>query len=358
MSVYVGSWALASYGLNRLEPKDKDKWYLSWENWDPGIDGMIVPDEIFDELETHNGFATPDTVYTIKCSHLGWDIHWQKTKLDIVWLKAKGCTILWPLYELLVEHWRKVNGNKDFLSLTQDKREFFNDHVTYVYDHDYLHELVAYPNPPMYSRCLKDGEDVLIDRAKFDLMPFEDQIRLFREEICAISIERWLVNPAWKGKFSIGEAYRLALKKTLVSLTKNWAADFIATNMDKFYRCDLSYFEHAAGVLGIDTMTITFKEIKESYNAATGEDVDEYSFADGLGFYSNDEKKWEKDHGYQHFDQEGGGEGGAEYCFTIFEFDGKILKLEYSYYSHHGYDFGCAEIKEVTASEKTVTVYS
>ena len=69
-----------------------------------------------------------------------------------------------------------------------------------------LHELVSYPNPPMYTHCLKDGHDVLIDKKKFDTMLFEDQIRMLGEEITVIW-QRWLIDPKYKGKISWFRAY-------------------------------------------------------------------------------------------------------------------------------------------------------
>lgn len=39
----------------------------------------------------------------------------------------------------------------------------------------------------------------------------------------------------------------------------------------------------------------------------------------------------------KHLHQEGGGEGGAENCFAIFELNGVCYKFCYSYYSYSGY---------------------
>lgn len=57
---------------------------------------------------------------------------------------------------------------------------------------------------------------------------------------------------------------------------------------------------------------------------------------------------------------EGGGEGEGEYCHSIIRVNGKFFKAEWSYYSYQGCDYEYINdtIKEVTPSEKTITVYS
>jgi hypothetical protein len=75
--------------------------------------------------------------------------------------------------------------------------------------------------------------------------------------------------------------------------------------------------------------------------------------------YKQDLIKMKEDWGYEHLEQDGGGEGGSEYCYGIFKLKGKIYKAEYSYYSHHGHDYDeiLDTLKEVTPKEKLITVY-
>lgn len=62
---------------------------------------------------------------------------------------------------------------------------------------------------------------------------------------------------------------------------------------------------------------------------------------------------------YEHLEQEGGGEGGSEYCHGVFKLKGKIYKAEYSYYSYDGHDYNGIydTLKEVKPVEKTIIVY-
>ena len=326
---------------------------------------------------------------------------WEKHKQDILWLKSKGFDIIPDLYEALIEFWKTDLGDKSFLSLNKDKKQFFTDNVVYKYDHDYLHELVAHPNRPVYEGCLKDNAEVLIDKAKFDMLPFDKQVRMFREEITVIACERWLLNDYWCGKISWYEAYIASLKKTITNLTKNWACDFIVLNLEEFVKPDYSYFENLLNVL-IKEETImsqvdlsVFEEMNEimstdySYSGRYDLNTFVYALCEGEVFVSDEEsgiirpdkgdrewhdpayqseldiywdakKKYLNDViGYTHLEQEGGGEGGSEYCYGVFELKGKIYKAEYQYYSHHGHEYDSIldTLQEVKPVEKTITVY-
>lgn len=58
-----------------------------------------------------------------------------------------------------------------------------------------------------------------------------------------------------------------------------------------------------------------------------------------------------------HIEQEGGGEGGGEYCYAVIQVGEKFYKIEYSYYSYNGYDYDDADVYEVVPVERLVTFY-
>jgi hypothetical protein len=61
--------------------------------------------------------------------------------------------------------------------------------------------------------------------------------------------------------------------------------------------------------------------------------------------------------GFEFIEQDGGGEGGAEDCYSIVKVDGVFYKVTYAYYSHHGFETDYAGVFKVTPREKTITVY-
>lgn len=365
----VGSSALKQAGIQFRAPKDIDVFCIEHVE---GFDCIPVTQEVLNLCETLPGTncVTPDTVYTIKMSHLPWDIKFQKHKSDVLYLKSIGCKLLPDLYKALGEYWTKVNGNKPYLSLYQKKDDFFTDFVTYIYPHDDLHLLVAYPDSPMYTKVLKEGEEVAIDKSKFDALPLNDKLRLFQEEIVVVAIERWLVNPKCCGKYSWFQAYFLALHKTVTALTKGWASRFIVENIDYYNVPDFEYFRYAlqtlkegeiimgkmltsaqkAALLEAIAVEYNNKESAEKYGLYDLTDLPESEIWSELVFDNYLEKI------VTILEQRGGEDCGRDY-YAIFTFQGKTYKAQTWYASHYGVEWSDMEVYEVEAKQKTVTVY-
>lgn len=188
--------------------------------------------------------ASIDELYTIKVSHLQWELpngSWEKHIEDSVALKAHGAALLPEFHKVLVEIWTEVHGRKK-VDLTQDKDAFFADAVPRRYDHDSIHYSVAYGDHPLYEDVMKDGASVQTDMRKVWALPFDDQVRLFREEIYATALERWVIPADYR--CSPRRAYALALRKTIVSLTKGKSSLFLIENYDTFRKPDMDYVKH------------------------------------------------------------------------------------------------------------------
>jgi hypothetical protein len=71
-----------------------------------------------------------------------------------------------------------------------------------------------------------------MDMKKVWALSWADQIKLFREEIYATALERWMIPSDYR--FSPAKAYFLALRKTITSLTKGVSSRFIIDNFDVF----------------------------------------------------------------------------------------------------------------------------
>lgn len=362
----VGGQALKYLYPDYRETSDWDVWISD----DPEAaeligftDYSILPDEVIDLISRENGenvFVNKDTLYTIKLSHLGWDIFFEKHKRDVLFLEQQGAKIILDLYEALVSYWKKEHGNKDFLSLYKDKTEFFNDHVDYIYDHDYLHELIAYPHKPVYTKCLVSGEDVAIDKEAFDKMSFQDQVKMFREEICVIAAERWLIPEKVCGKVSWQLAYKYSVRKTITQLTKNWATGFLVQNLKEFITPNYEEFEHLllsieegekimGKLLNKEQSDMVWDDMLEAYNSLEPR----YAFDSRVEFLFEEPSV----EGLEWLEQEGGGEGGAEDCHTVFKFKDVVYKVFYSYYSYNGFSLYDDTLTIVEPKEKTITVY-
>ena len=397
--VIVGSEAANFWDLTKRKPKDIDLWVCEGGEYplDPKLfDITVVPERIYDLLKVCWRYASADTLYTIKCSHLGWpNPNWGKHKQDILLFKSKGCKIIPDLYQELLRHWKKELSDKSFLSLDISKQGFFTDKVVYKYDHDNLHERVAYPDKPVYTKCLKEGCEVLVDVNKFNSMSFSLRVEMFREEITVIALERWYLTDYWEG-INFQVAWRLALQKTITNLTKGWATDFIVQNLEYFIKADKAIFDKVVLSLNLkerkmsSVNSVAIKKLKEVvgdteslenfvFNLCEGDlYVDhgvKYPDRGGRSFndasYKQEIAQYRLDVGaakanileglvYTHLDQDGGGEGGSEDCYGVFSLNGVIYKAEYSYASHCGHDtdYLLDSLRVVEAREETITVYN
>lgn len=236
--IVIGSTAMQAYVPGCRAPKDLDVfaghqehgaevfWHQSFEDWiTPGTDRI----------------ATLDELYTLKVSHSYWELRngsWDKHINDAMALKAQGATLLLDLHKLLYKVWEEQHGQKK-VDLSQEAEEFFSDAVKRVYDHDSIHDSVAYGDRPLYESVLKDGHSVDIDMGKIKALPFEDKVRLYREEIYATALERLVVPSDYR--CSPRRAYAWALRRTITSLTKGWSARFLVENYDVFRSPDCDY---------------------------------------------------------------------------------------------------------------------
>lgn len=124
-------------------------------------------------------------------------------------------------------------------SLEKTKEQFFNDKVTYYYDHDSIHEIVAYLDVPMYTKCMKDGKQVQQSKDKFFNLPESFQMYQVLEESYVIALERCLI-PIMHGNMNVPaisptEALKYALTRVATNLTGGWFRKFAADNFSEIY---------------------------------------------------------------------------------------------------------------------------
>ena len=112
--------------------------------------------------------------------------------------------------------------------LKQSKQDFFDDYVTKKYDHDLIHELVAFENEPIYVKMLSSTDSVWCDVNKWNGLTFSQKCMAVCEETMVIAIERFLVPNDWN--YPPKKAYFQALEKVCTTLTSGWFRDFAIDN--------------------------------------------------------------------------------------------------------------------------------
>lgn len=173
-------------------------------------------------------FADPDVLFTLKVSHAHWDVKWQKTMYDIEFLRRKGCSLNMELYDKLFKVWTQVHGKKR-VNMAQNMDTFFKDAVVREYDHEYLHELVAFYDRPLHERLRPDHGTAWCSRELFESFSYDDQCKTALEEMMATAIERSRL------KLDMRQSQKMAAMskahfKLCTSMTTGWFARFLILN--------------------------------------------------------------------------------------------------------------------------------
>ncbi len=171
-----------------------------------------------------------NALYTLKMSHMFWDINWNKHLYDIQWLKSKGCKVIPNLFYDLYDYWNDYHSKnkRSDLKMTADK--FFDNALKCEYDHDWLHTLIK--PVPTFNKVLI-GE-VEVSEEKFNKLSYQEKIDLVQEEVYVMAWERM---PNKDYRFS----YEIMMKKFIISHAPLWEAIFILDNYKDLYKPNINF---------------------------------------------------------------------------------------------------------------------
>lgn len=115
-------------------------------------------------------------------------------------------------------------------TLNKTNEEFFDDAVSKVYDHDTLHELVAYGDRPLYTYLKSEGKEgsAWCEKSLWDQFTHQQKVLCVAEEVYVIATERFLVPSDWEKQTRV--AYMDSLRKVCTTLTSGWFRDFAIDN--------------------------------------------------------------------------------------------------------------------------------
>lgn len=167
----------------------------------------------------------------IKRSHLSLDWNWDKHIATYSkWLS--------PYFN--IAHWDWVKRREKITlekarqrqpSLKQSVDEFFDDAITKKYSHDWLHELVAFYDKPLYTHLQTNPNEAWCDKNLWNQLTHKNKLKCVAEEASVIAIERWLVPSGWTHYKKL--AYLKALRKVCTTLTSGWFRDFSIDHYDE-----------------------------------------------------------------------------------------------------------------------------
>lgn len=188
--ILIGSRAIKYHFPDFREPKDYD--YLIFDKsaveqtTDSNVKTEFLVNPIFKDYPLL--IMLPNDLYTLKISHLFWDINWDKHMYDTMFLRDKGCVFNRELFDKLYTHWSEYHGKQKKSNLTLPTEVFFQNAINYKLDHDLLHTFI-HPEPA-YLLITKNDGTVATDDEKFDALSDEDKSRIVTEECRVMAAER------------------------------------------------------------------------------------------------------------------------------------------------------------------------
>ena len=238
----IGSTAV-KYFFPDFPPTPKDVDYIvsdkkMWTN-SPGIE-YLENDELWWNQEKYsvsdgkNNYLLPDILYTLKISHIFWDINWDKHTWDIVWLQKKVCKLDRDLFYKLYYYWEITHGKNKRSNLKMSAEDFFDNALKSEYSHDWLHTILQ--EIPTYTKVLFDDAEVEVSEEKFNSLSFVEKCNLVVEEIMVMAFERYK-ELGWQ------KAYHKMFKKFLISHAPIWEALFILENFVYLHKARVDFIK-------------------------------------------------------------------------------------------------------------------
>lgn len=189
---------------------------------------------LLDYYKGGSKYLPPDLLYTLKISHLFWNINWEKHIFDVQFLKSKGCKIDLDLFYKLYYYWNTLHGKNRRSDLKMTAEDFFDNALKVEYEHDFIHTLIN--STPTFNKILKYGAEVETDENKFNQLEFEEKCDLAREEVYVMAWERYK-------EMDFRVAYSKMLKKFIISHAPIWQALFIIENFVYLHKPKINYFK-------------------------------------------------------------------------------------------------------------------
>lgn len=250
--IIIGSVAIKYWfhDFNRI-PKDLDVILYEGETIDEKYVSQYDKIEILEnpilikycksDLNQINIHLNPNTLLTLKMSHLFWDINWEKHMFDVQFLLEKGCEINEQLFYKLYEFWNIYHSKNKRSDLKMSAEDFFNNSIKFPIEHDRLHEILVqhefFNNKvPTYKSILKDDYEVEVCQNKFNNLNHDEKCNLVYEEVMIMAMERF-------SELNYRNAYSKMLKKFIISHAPIWEAIFIITNFKQLHNSPINFIK-------------------------------------------------------------------------------------------------------------------
>ena len=176
-------------------------------------------------------YVDPDFLYTIKISHLSWDINWDKHMKAAIFLEEQGCKLDTALYTSLMQAWQRVHGKKS-VKMNVKNSDFFKENIYRKFNHEYLHEQFAFYDRPLNERIRMDLDSPLCSEELWNQLSTEDKMKCSLEEIYVLAAERYIFVQDPERSWKLEHAVVKTLKNMITSTTSGWFNLFLKENFN------------------------------------------------------------------------------------------------------------------------------
>lgn len=184
-------------------------------------------------------------LFSLKKSHVHYQIHWLKTIFDYHFLKQRCVDWQTDIDAVALHDYekQKVESRATVAFKNKTAKEFFDQKpVERLFDHDFLHDQVKKTAVPMYKKILKQGQEVECDKSLFDNLSSAEKLFCVIEEAEVLALERCLIPWMKAGVISQIEdptqkAYTWAIMRICTDITSGWFRDFCVDNYFQVCLC-------------------------------------------------------------------------------------------------------------------------
>lgn len=236
MIVY-GSYVMKFWYPERSSPNDIDVIQLDSDDYDQNLISALkkenLPIEIYKgsffyplEDATQNSFLLPEGQLTVHMSHAMYDLHWEKSIQNIIFLQRKNVTYDIESVKILRKGWEKIHaGVREKMNMNLPPEVFFNSNISRYYNHDDLHDMLKTDKIPAFEKILRDNVSVAVSKNKFNNLTLEEKLATVIEEVCVLACERHFDQP-------VDIAYQTALRGFITRMTSGWYNLFVLDHID------------------------------------------------------------------------------------------------------------------------------
>jgi hypothetical protein len=182
-------------------------------------------------------FASVETLFSLKKSHIHFPINFKKHIHDYCFLRDKldGYDALEEITKIQFKETEERLGKLKTPSLNKSVDKFFGQSTEFFksyFVHDDIHKVMAHYEKPLYEKMQSDKDLAKCDKDKWRVFPYEHKCQCVLEEAYVIALERKIIPMIFGGGkgFSSDEAFDWALMRICTTLCSGWFREFATNN--------------------------------------------------------------------------------------------------------------------------------